>query len=96
MTFPVWKYGCKYRCYSMKSPILYFKIQVCEKECLLLMDNFMIVIMTSYQKYILAKYATNRECVDNTHGTTSHTFQLTTLFTVNEFGSSCNLRKQQK
>jgi len=37
----------------------------------------------------LSKYATDRICVDSTHGTTSHDFQLTTLLVVDEFGAGC-------
>lgn len=72
-----------------KSPIIYFKNQGCEKEGPLLKEDFMIVIMTLYQKDVLVKYATDRICIDSTHGTTSHDFQLTTLLTVDEFGAGC-------
>ncbi|XP_016657057.1 uncharacterized protein LOC103308233 [Acyrthosiphon pisum] len=72
-----------------KSPVTYFKMQGCEKEGPLLKDDFMIVIMTPYQIDVLSKYATDRICVDSTHGTTSHDFQLTTLLVVDEFGAGC-------
>jgi hypothetical protein len=72
-----------------KSPVAYFKMQGCEKEGPLLKDNFMIVIMTSYQIDVLLKYATDRICVDSTHGTTSHDFQLTALLVIDEFGAGC-------
>lgn len=70
------------------SPIAYFKMQGCEKGPLL-KEDFMIVIMTPYQKDILAKYATDRVCVDRIHETTNHDFQLTTLLTIDEFGAGC-------
>jgi len=57
-----------------KSPVIYFKMQGCEKEGPLLKDDFMIVIMTPYQIDVLSKYATDRICFDTTHGTTSHDF----------------------
>lgn len=72
-----------------KSPVIYFKMQGCEKEGSLLKEDFMIVIMTPYQKDVLVKYATDRICVDSTHGTTSHDFQLTTLLTIDEYGAGC-------
>ncbi|KAL4092150.1 hypothetical protein QTP88_026703 [Uroleucon formosanum] len=71
-----------------KSPVTYFKMQ-CEKEGPLLKDDFMIVIMTPYQIDVLSKYATDRICVNSTHGITSHDFQLTTLLVVDEFGAGC-------
>lgn len=45
-----------------KSLVIYIKIQGYEKKGLLMKDNFIIVIMKSYQKYILTKKATNRIC----------------------------------
>jgi len=72
-----------------KSPVAYFKMQGCEKEGPLLKDDFTIVIMTPYQIDVLSKYATDRICVDSTYGITSHDFQLTTLFIVDEFGAGC-------
>jgi len=72
-----------------KSPVTYFKMQGYEKEGPLLKEDFMIVIMTPYQKDVLAKYATDKICVDSTHGTINHDFQLTTLLTVDEFGAGC-------
>jgi len=71
-----------------KSPVAYFKMQGCEKEGPLLKVDFMIV-MTPYQIDVLSKYATDRICVDSTHGTTSYDFQLTTLLVVDEFGAGC-------
>jgi hypothetical protein len=37
----------------------------------------------------LSKHATDSICVDSTHGTTSHGFQLTTLLAIDELGDGC-------
>jgi hypothetical protein len=72
-----------------KSPVAYFKMQDGEKEGSLFKDDFIIVIMTPYQIDVLSKYATDRICVDSTHETTSHDFQLITLLVIDEFGAGC-------
>lgn len=71
------------------SPVLYFKMQGSEKNDDLMKDDFMIVLMTKYQQDILSKYAIDKVCIDSTHGTTEHDFQLTTMLTIDEFGAGC-------
>jgi len=61
------------------SPILYFKMQGCEKNDDLKKDDFMIVLMTKYQQDVLSKYVIDKVCIDSTHGTTEHDFQLTKM-----------------
>lgn len=71
------------------SPVLYFKPQGEEDGGSLLKEDFMIALMTSYQREVLVDCASDKVCVDSTHKTTDHDFQLTTLVTVDEFGAGC-------
>lgn len=71
------------------SPVLYFKMQGCEDGGPLAADDFMIVIMTPYQREVIANYSNDNVCVDSTHKTTGYDFQLTTQLSVDEFGAGC-------
>jgi len=71
------------------SPVLYFKMQGQNDGGPLEQDDFMIVIMTPYQRDVLIDFAAEKVCVDSTHKPTDHDFQLTTLVTVDEFGAGC-------
>jgi len=47
-------------------------------------DDFVLVIQTPYQRDIFKKFATDRICIDSTHGTNAHDFQLTSIFVVDQ------------
>ncbi|XP_034236338.1 uncharacterized protein LOC117642361 [Thrips palmi] len=52
-------------------------------------EDFMIVLMTEYQKELVRKYSSDKILIDSTHGTNNYDFQLTTLMTVDEYGAGC-------
>ena len=72
------------------SPVLLYKQQgkVPGIECKYLLENdFMLVMQTPLQAEVLKKCAPNSIiCIDDTHGTNSYDFYLTTVLTVDEFG----------
>ncbi|KAJ4425743.1 hypothetical protein ANN_27939 [Periplaneta americana] len=69
------------------SPVRYYKPQGVESpDGILKRHDFMLVLMTPYQKEF-SKFAMDKTCIDSTHGTTEHDFQVTTLLTVDEFGA---------
>lgn len=69
---------------KVDNPVLYYKQQDEDKDGLPRKD-FVLVIMTSVQKYMLNKLGSDRVCVDSTHGTNIYGFLLTTLHVVDEF-----------
>ncbi|XP_034236595.1 uncharacterized protein LOC117642470 [Thrips palmi] len=70
--------------------VAYYKRQHEVDPCgVLAEDDFMVVLMTDYQKEILQTYSTDKTLIDSTHGTNKYDFQLTTLMTVDEFGAGC-------
>lgn len=71
------------------SPVLYYKKQGCDDGSSLSTDDFMIVLMTPYQKDVISKYASEKISVDTTHKPTDYDFLLTSLVTVDEFGAGC-------
>ncbi|XP_034237691.1 uncharacterized protein LOC117643114 [Thrips palmi] len=54
-------------------------------------EDFMIVIMTPYQREVLSTFTEDKILIDSTHGTTEYDFQLTTLMTVDEYGAGCTV-----
>ena len=51
------------------------------------LNNFILVLQTPLQAEVLKKCGHGRViCIDNTHGTNSYDFHLTTLLVVDEFG----------
>ena len=72
------------------SPALLYKQQGKLRgiECKYLLENyFMLVLQTPLQVEVLKKCAPNSIiCIDDTHGTNSYDFYLTTVLTVDEFG----------
>lgn len=71
------------------SPVVYFKMQGTEDEGPLDEKDFMIVLMTPYQREVIADFATDKVFVGSTHETTGYDFQLTTLATVDNYGAGC-------
>lgn len=51
-------------------------------------DDFVLIIMTKYQRDIQVKLTAHKVLVDSTHKTTGHDFQLTSLVTVDEHTTS--------
>lgn len=56
------------------SPVLYYKMQGQEDGGPLLKEDFMIVLMTPYQREVLDDFASEKVCVDSSHKTTDHDF----------------------
>lgn len=73
-------------------PVLYYKKQgvECETHCFD-KDDFVLVLMTSFQQSVAKRFASKKVCVDSTHGTTGYDFLLTTLLTVDEYGEGVPL-----
>ncbi|XP_069582362.1 uncharacterized protein [Ranitomeya imitator] len=50
-------------------------------------EDFLLVIMTPYQKKMFVEFGSDIICVDGTHGTNGYDFQLLTILTVDEYAS---------
>lgn len=75
---------------SDANPILYYKLQGDAPDLFyhdLKSEDFIVVIQTSFQKYMAEKLLSSGVCIDSTHGTTGYDFYLTTLLVIDEFGS---------
>lgn len=74
-----------------ESPVLYTKMQGSQDPSKVLEEkDFMLIIMTKFQKDMIRKFGVNGKiCVDGTHGTNGYDFELHTLLTIDEFGSGC-------
>lgn len=59
------------------------------KHAILKDADFMLGIMTTFQKNQCLKFARDKICIDGTHGTNPYDIHLFTLLTVDEFGSGC-------
>lgn len=70
------------------NPVLFYKLQGDKAPVGYTMcdDDFLLVIQTPFQKYMLQKYGENGVCVDSTHGTNAYDFLLTSVLVVDEFG----------
>ncbi|XP_068085177.1 uncharacterized protein [Anabrus simplex] len=69
-------------------PIICYKKQGEEDETgELNTEDFLVVIMTPYQKMMLSKFTNFKVLMDSTHGTNAYDFQLTTVMIVDEFGA---------
>ena len=53
--------------------------------CTLDKEDFALGIMTVFQSEMLKKFGNNIVCMDATHGTTSHDFNLITVLVIDEF-----------
>ncbi|KAK3918851.1 Transcription factor hamlet [Frankliniella fusca] len=83
-------------CLEVKdSPVIFYKRQnemkigdrFVKVEQFLEPEDFLLVIMTPYQRKMAEKFASSRILIDSTHGTNQYDFQLTTLLTIDEFGA---------
>lgn len=71
------------------SPVLYHKKQGTEDEGPLSKEDFMVVLMSPYQREVITIFASDKVFVDSSHGTTGYDFQLTTTATVDNYGAGC-------
>lgn len=68
------------------NPVVYYKLQGDkDTEEKLGEDDFIIILQTQQQKYLLEKFGDKGVCCDSTHGTTGYDFGLTTLLVIDEF-----------
>ncbi|XP_067136725.1 uncharacterized protein [Centruroides vittatus] len=71
-----------------QSPVLYFKQQgEVDAQQKLGNEDFILIIMLPIQQELLKMLGQQMICVDSTHGTTAYDFYLSTILTVDEFGS---------
>lgn len=68
------------------SPVLYYKPQDSE-NILFKKEDFILIIMTSFQATLFKKFGCEKVCVDSTHGTNGYDFLLTSVVIVDEFGT---------
>lgn len=66
------------------NPVLFYKRQD-EDHSLIGKKEFMLVLMTAFQKNILSRFGADRICVDSTHGISGYQFELVTILTIDEF-----------
>lgn len=52
---------------------------------LLKKEDFILIIMTSFQKEMLIKYSADKNCIDGTHGLNNYDFHLYSLLVIDEF-----------
>uniref|UniRef100_A0A6P7FSL1 Uncharacterized protein LOC114332217 n=1 Tax=Diabrotica virgifera virgifera TaxID=50390 RepID=A0A6P7FSL1_DIAVI len=71
---------------TVENPVLYFKQQG-EEDVRLNKEDFLLIIMTKFQKRELLKFGHKKVCIDGTHGLNQYDFQLFTLMVVDEFDS---------
>ncbi|XP_023232229.1 uncharacterized protein LOC111632094 [Centruroides sculpturatus] len=70
-----------------QSPVLYFKQQGEVDAQQKLGKDFILIIMLPIQQELLKMLGHQLICVDSTHGTTAYDFYVSTILTVDEFGS---------
>lgn len=67
-------------------PVLYFKNQGDEDpENILEKNDFALILMTNFQKHMACKLASQKVCIDGTHGLNAYDFQLHSIVTVDEY-----------
>lgn len=70
------------------TPIIFFKEQgEVDKMNILGTADFQIIIMSQFQRLMIDLFGKDNICIDSTHGTNAYDFSLTTLLTVDDFGS---------
>lgn len=71
-------------------PVIFYKEQGIEcKNDLLEKNDFILIIMTPFQKEQLTCFGHDEICIDGSHGTNSYNFNLFMLLTVDEYGFGC-------
>ncbi|XP_023237746.1 uncharacterized protein LOC111636684 [Centruroides sculpturatus] len=71
-----------------QSPVLYFKQQgEVDAQQKLSKEDFILIIMLPIQQELLKMLGQQMICVDSTHGTIAYDFYVSTILTVDEFGS---------
>lgn len=70
--------------------VIFFKEQGQEdSNSLLKKEDFVLIIMTAFQREMLKKYANDKICLDGTHGLNSYNFILYLILIVDEFKNGC-------
>lgn len=69
-----------------KFSFIYYKTQgQIDKNCIELKEkDFLLLIMTDYQKSMLEKFGNDVICIDETHGLNSYHFNLTTVLVLDD------------
>ncbi|XP_065219678.1 uncharacterized protein LOC135845143 [Planococcus citri] len=68
-----------------ENPVLMYKNQK-EESSELNKEDFVLIIMSKFQKKMLKKLGAQTICIDGTHGTNQYKYQLYTLLTIDEWG----------
>ncbi|KFM75120.1 hypothetical protein X975_17584, partial [Stegodyphus mimosarum] len=66
------------------NPVLMYKRQG-EKYANVNENDFMLAIMTEFQKKMLIEFGNDRICIDSTHGISAYGFELVTLLVVDKY-----------
>lgn len=56
-----------------------------EEHLIISKKDFLLIIMTNFQKSMITRFGANRVCVDSTHGIFGYEFELVTLLVVDEY-----------
>lgn len=84
----LWVEECKKRPES--NPVLYFKEQDVDDPLKRFeKKDYVLIIMSKFQKEMLSKFGFDKICIDGTHGTNSYEFTLHTLLIIDEFNNRC-------
>ena len=67
-----------------KNPVLFYKRQDDEHSHIDKQD-FMLILMTEFQKNMLLRFGADRVCVDSTHGISGYDFELVTVLVIDKY-----------
>ena len=67
-----------------KNPVLFRKRQD-EEHSHIDKQDFMLILMTEFQRNMLLRFGADRVCVDSTHGISSHYFELVTDLVTDKY-----------
>lgn len=66
------------------NPVLFYKRQD-DTHAVIEKNDFVLVLMTSFQKCMLYRLGADRICVDSTHGISNYGFELVTLLVIDQY-----------
>ncbi|XP_069695882.1 uncharacterized protein [Periplaneta americana] len=70
--------------------VIYFKEQGKEDDSSLLkVEDFVLIIMTTFQKEMIRKYGGDKICLDGTHGLNNYDFSLYSMLVIDKFKNGC-------
>ncbi|XP_050517553.1 uncharacterized protein LOC126892122 [Diabrotica virgifera virgifera] len=69
------------------NPVLFYKNSEEDYEGVFDKNDFVLIIMTEFQKKSLISFGQDKICIDGTHGLNQYGFQLYTVVIVDEYGS---------